>query len=62
MDIRMPQQPNARCRGRRFYAPERDMELVHNINPNRLTWAEYLRKTGFDGTQSEEDIRAKFVT
>ena len=37
------------------------MELVHKINPNPMSWAEFLRKTGFDGTQSEEDIRAKFV-
>ena len=37
------------------------MELVHRINPHPVTWVDYLRTSGFDGTQSEPDIRAKFA-
>ena len=35
------------------------MELVRKINPNPTTWASFLRATGFDGSQSMADIRAK---
>ena len=37
------------------------MELVHRINPHPMSWAEFLRKSGYDGSQTEEEIRAKFV-
>lgn len=37
------------------------MELVLKINPHPMSWAEFLRKSGYDGTQSEEEIRTKFV-
>ena len=49
------------CHLCRFYAPERDMQLVRKINPHPMTWADFLRTTGYDGTQSEEEIRAKFI-
>ncbi len=37
------------------------MELVHKINPNRETWADFLKKTGFDGSQTLDDVRRKCV-
>ena len=36
------------------------MELVHRINPHPETWADFLRRSGFDGSQSLDDIRAAF--
>ena len=48
------------CHGRRYYAPERDIKLVHSINPYPETWAEFLMTSGFDGSQSLDDIRDKF--
>ena len=47
-----------RCR---YYAPERDMELVRSINPHPETWADFLRKSGFDGSQSLDEVRARFA-
>jgi hypothetical protein len=37
------------------------MELVHKINPHPETWADFLKKTGFDGSQKLGDIRSKYV-
>ena len=37
------------------------MELVHKINPNPETWADFLKKTGFDGSQKLAEVRSKFV-
>ncbi len=45
----------------RYYSPDRDMELVHQINPHPSTWEDYLKTSGFDGTQSADEIRAKFA-
>ena len=45
----------------RYYAPDRDMELVHKLNPHPSTWEDYLKTSGFDGTQSTDEIRAKFA-
>ena len=54
-----PQRPFGKmCR---FYAPDRDMELVRKINPHPETWEDFLEKTGFDGTQSLQDIRSKYT-
>ena len=36
------------------------MKLVHSMNPHPETWAEFLMTSGFDGTQSLDDIRDKF--
>ena len=36
------------------------MELVHSINLHPETWADFLKKSGFDGSQSLDDIRAHF--
>jgi hypothetical protein len=45
----------------RYYAPERDMELVHTINPHPETWADFLTKTGFNGSQSMDDVRSMYM-
>ena len=37
------------------------MELVHKINPHPETWAEFLKNTGFDGSQKLADIRRTIV-
>ena len=37
------------------------MELVHKINPHPETWMDFLKKSGFDGSQSMTEVRAKFV-
>ena len=49
---------NATCR---YFAPDRDMELVLNINPHPETWADFLKKTGFDGSQDVEYIRGIYT-
>ena len=36
------------------------MKLAHSINPHPETWADFLRRSGFDGSQSLDDIRDKF--
>ena len=43
----------------RYYAPDRDMQLVRKIVPKPFTWAELLRTTGYDGSQSFEEVRAR---
>ncbi len=45
---------------RRYFGPKRDMTLVRQINPRPQTWADFVRLTGFDGTQSLDDVRAQF--
>ena len=35
------------------------MQLVRRINPKPVTWADFLKTSGYDGTQTEEEIRAK---
>ena len=37
------------------------MTLVRQINPRPQTWAEFVRRTGFDGSQSLDDVRAQFA-
>ena len=46
---------------RRYFDPERDMALVRQINPHPQTWADFVRLTGFDGSQSLDDVRARFA-
>jgi len=41
----------------RYYAPERDMQLVRKINPKPFTWAKVLETTGYDGSQSFQEVR-----
>ena len=45
----------------RYYAPDRDLELVHKINPHPMSWAEFLKQSKFDGSQDVDYLRAKFV-
>ncbi len=45
----------------RYYSPDRDMELVRKINPHPSTWEDYLKTSGFDGTQSADEIQAMFA-
>ena len=36
------------------------MQLVRKIIPHPETWANFLKKAGFDGSQSLDDIRERF--
>ena len=37
------------------------MELARQINPHPETWADFVRKTGLDGSQSLDDVRALYA-
>ncbi len=37
------------------------MQLVRKINPHPETWADFLRKTGFNGSQKLDEIRRKYA-
>ncbi len=37
------------------------MELVRRINPQPVTWADFLDVTGFDGIQALPELRGKLL-
>jgi len=49
------------CGCARYYAPNRDVELVRRVNTKPVTWADFLDVTGFDGTPALPELRGKLL-
>ena len=42
---------------RRYFAPERDMQLSRELYAEPFTYADFLETSGYTGTQDIEDVR-----
>lgn len=49
----------SRHRIRRYFAPERDMQLARKLYAEPFTYADFLKTSGYTGAQNIEEVRRK---